>query len=356
MTRTRTGVASLALLLLASCGEPEKDESTACVPSDPAQIPHDTLSEYCLFEGPLVEENPAPGVVPYTVNNPLWADQAEKGRYIVLPEGGTIDVGTDREEWVFPLGTILVKSFYFTLDQRDPQGAYRTIETRLLILEPDGWSAHTYVFDDEQVEATRFVAGKRVPVNYIDTEGNETEQDYLVPNTNQCGNCHERDDEIGVLGPFTPQMNVPGQLAEMEALGMFSTNFDDIGALDALAAVDGPEDLDTRARDYLHAQCAHCHRDGGGGGRSGLSLLRWEDDPTTYGVCKRPVAAGEGGADLRADIVPGDPEASILVHRMKSTDPEVKMPELPNRLPDQAGIDLVSAWIAAMEPTGCFDE
>jgi uncharacterized repeat protein (TIGR03806 family) len=301
----------------------------------------------------LVDEVPAAGVVPYTVNTPLWADQAEKGRYIVLPEGGTIDVGTDREEWEFPVGTVLIKSFYFTLDQRDPDGAYRTIETRLLIKEVDDWAAHTYVFDDEQVEATRFVAGKRVAVTFIDADGNDAEQDYLVPNTNQCGNCHERDDEVGILGPFTPQMNVDDQLARMEGLGMFAAPLGDISQLDKLAAMDGPEPLEVRARDYLHAQCAHCHREGGGGGRSGLSLLRWEDDATAYGVCKRPVAAGEGGGELTADIVPGAPESSILVFRMKSTDPEVKMPELPNRLPDEAGIELVSEWIAGLEPAGC---
>ncbi len=345
----------VATLALAGCGESGDavDEAPTCVPSDPAQIPHETLSEYCLFVGPLVDEVPAPGVVPYTVNTPLWADLAEKGRYIALPEGGTIEVGDDREEWVFPVGTLLIKSFYFTLDRRDPDGAFRTIETRLLINEPDGWSNHTYVFDDAQTEATRFVAGKRVPVSYTDADGNEAEQDYLVPNTNQCGNCHERDDEIGVLGPFTPQMNVEGQLARMEALGMFSEPLGDIGAMDKMAAIDGPEPLETRARDYLHGQCAHCHRDGGGGGRSGLSLLRWEDDPSSYGICKRPVAAGDGSGDLAADIVPGDPERSILVFRMKSVDPEIKMPELPNRLPDDAGIDLVSEWIRSLAPAGC---
>jgi hypothetical protein len=29
------------------------------------------------------------------------------------------------------------------------------------------------------------------------------------------------------------------------------------------------------------------------------------------------------------------------------------MPELPNRIPDADGIELVSAWIAAMSPPGC---
>jgi hypothetical protein len=41
---------------------------------------------------------------------------------------------------------------------------------------------------------------------------------------------------------------------------------------------------------------------------------------------------------------------------MESTDPEVKMPELPNRLPHTAGAELVREWIAAMPPRLCREE
>ena len=43
-----------------------------------------------------------------------------------------------------------------------------------------------------------------------------------------------------------------------------------------------------------------------------------------------------------------DPEESILVQRMASTDPDVKMPELPSLEVDQEGVKLISDWIAAM--------
>lgn len=352
----RTALLATLGLLAWGCGDDGAEEEPTCVPGDPSDWPLDTLSAYCFFEGPLADETPAPGVVPYTVQTPLWADQAEKGRYIVLPSGGTIDVGGDQDEWVFPVGSVLIKSFYFSLDRRTPEGAARIIETRLLLREDSGWTAHTYVFDDAQQEATRAVAGKRVEVAFTDATGAPAEQLYLVPNTNQCGNCHERDDEIGVLGPFTGQMNVPGQLDAMAARGMFSRDLGDADTLDRLAKPDGDADINARARDYLHAQCAHCHREGGGGGRSGLTLLRWETEPVKYGVCKRPVAAGAGGGDLVADVVPGHPEQSIFLFRMRSSDPEVKMPELPNRLPDEDGIQLVSDWIESLSPEGCFQD
>lgn len=123
--------------------------------------------------------------------------------------------------------------------------------------------------------------------------------------------------------------------------------------LPALAPPDGDGDLDARARAYLHGNCGHCHRPGGGGGASGLSFLAWEDNPAVYGVCKVPAAAGAGAGGRSYDIVPGSPEDSIVVFRMASTDPAIKMPELPSLLSDAFGVELITEWIAAMPGDGC---
>jgi hypothetical protein len=66
------------------------------------------------------------------------------------------------------------------------------------------------------------------------------------------------------------------------------------------------------------------------------------------GLFKRPVAAGRGSGGLEFDIVPGAPDASILLHRMRSTDPGVTMPELGRSSVHDAGVDLIRAWIAVM--------
>jgi hypothetical protein len=76
-------------------------------------------------------------------------------------------------------------------------------------------------------------------------------------------------------------------------------------------------------------------------------------DTAELGSCKLPAAAGPGAGGRRYDITPGSPEESIVVFRMASADPEIKMPELPNLLPDDFGVDLISEWIAAMEPDDC---
>jgi len=70
-------------------------------------------------------------------------------------------------------------------------------------------------------------------------------------------------------------------------------------------------------------------------------------------VCKVPAAAGPGAGGNAYDIVPGRPEESIVVYRMASTDPEIKMPELPSLLADEFGVELISEWIAAMPEQDC---
>ena len=322
--------------------------------------PYDTLSEWGFFVGPLVDQVPAPGVVPYTVNAPLWADFAGKGRYIVLPEG-ELATRIDDGHWDFPPGTIIIKTFFFDIDRRDVGGDARIVETRLLIrTHDDDWDAWTYVWDDEQTEAVNRVAGSRLEIDYIDADGAEATQTYLVPNLNQCGNCHEVSDRFTTLGLTTAQLNLemdlegaPNQLEWLGEMGVIDFDEDP----EPLPRYAHPEDetapLEDRARAYLHGNCSHCHQPGGGGGRSGLVLLYEEEDPARYGVCKSPVAAGAGAGGRDYDIVPGSPSQSIIPFRMASVDPEIKMPELPNLIADEFGVELIEAWIAGMEPTGC---
>jgi hypothetical protein len=48
-------------------------------------------------------------------------------------------------------------------------------------------------------------------------------------------------------------------------------------------------------------------------------------------------------------IVPGQPEKSIMVYRMASTDPSIMMPELGRKLVHKEGVELVKQWIKEME-------
>lgn len=333
-------------------------------PVDPGPMPYKTLSAYRFFTGAMADLTPAAGVVPYTVSSPLWSDGAGKSRFLVLPQGARATFSAT-DDWGFPDGSILIKSFYFPRDRRDPEGARRLIETRLLIrddAEPEGWTAHTYVWNDEQTEATRVIAGRQVAVDFIDEAGKPGSQLYLVPNTNQCGNCHTRDDKYRAIGTSTAQMNVAverdgapvSQIEWLASEGFFDAPLPSpSSALPALPDPFGDAPVEARARSYLHANCSHCHQPGGGGGSSGLVLLATETSRTKLGVCKGPVAAGSGTGAHDYDILPGQPDESIIPFRMTSTDPEIKMPEIPNLLPHDEGVALIREWIAAMVPPGC---
>jgi uncharacterized repeat protein (TIGR03806 family) len=343
------------LVVAAACGGDDAP------PYDPGDPPYEKLSDWGFFEGDLVAQQPADDVILYRVAAPLWADFAGKGRYMRLPEGGKIDY-TDMDAWSFPEGTIFIKTFFFDTDRSTDDDAPRIVETRLLVQESTGWESYIYLWDDAQEEATRVKAGADVDISYTDESGAAQTQLYLVPDQNTCSDCHERDDVAQVLGPITHQLNVDAppesaiqgnQIDAFAELGLFASAPGPASALPAFAEPDGTADLDARARAYLHGNCSHCHRPGAGGGPSGLSFLAWEGDPATFGVCKVPAAAGGGAGGRQVDIFPGDPEASIVPFRMRSTDTEIKMPELPSLLADDFGAQLVSDWIAAMTYPPC---
>ncbi len=299
------------------------------------------LSGWELFDE---RGNPAPDLVRYEVNASLFADYADKERYIRLPPGTTITYD-DADHWQFPEGTILVKTFSF--------GA-RRIETRLLVKDAVRFVPYVYVWNQNNTAATRIVGGAEVATD-LTIDGELHQFDYQIPNGNQCEGCHAGSSELVALGPRTRQIDrdVGGtnQLSALNARGLF----DRAPSADHVAMVDpyGVAPIDARARSYLDANCAHCHREFGAASSTGLWLGFEIEDRRKLGVCRTPIAAGPGTGGRHFDIVPGDPDASILVFRMESEEPGIKMPELPSVLHDEQGVRLIRAWIAAMPAETC---
>ena len=60
-------------------------------------------------------------------------------------------------------------------------------------------------------------------------------------------------------------------------------------------------------------------------------------------------APARGDASL--DIVPGDPDASVIPYRMAATAPAAAMPQIGRSVVDAHGLALVSQWIAEMQGT-----
>lgn len=347
----------LACSLLWGCVEED-------TPTGDDTRPYTSLSTYGFFTGPLADLNHAPGVVPFAPVSPLFSDDTGKDRFIVLPEGAQITFDAE-DRWVFPDGAIVGKTFYYDLDANDPSAGRQILETRLFERIGGEWKAHVYVWNEDQTDAEYLIIGKSIPTTRVDRDGNTVELEYRVPNVNQCKSCHGQDGDIQLLGPRTRQLNSmldvgngpENQLTRMEAAGMFDAS---LPTLDSLPALTGYHDesltVEQRARNYLEANCAHCHNPGGLASPSGLKLGINVDNPYDYGVCRTPVAAGSGSGGLFYDIVPGAPEESILVFRMNSLDPDVKMPELPTQTIDPLGLQLVTDWVASMPAQSCGTE
>ena len=324
--------------------------------TSPNHAPPGKLSDYGFFAGNLAGQQPTDGVRPYRLNTPLFSDYAEKLRFVKLPAGKTVPYNaTDVLD--FPVGTTLIKTFYFPVDFRDAAKGRRLLETRLLVHEESGWKALEYVWNDEQTEALLEVAGDRKTVSYVDAEGRKHEQDYVMPNLNQCKSCHNQSEEIRPIGPSARQLNGPistnqpldNQLSTWQQEGLL-TDMPDLATVPKAPVWNDPNtgSLNDRARSWLDINCAHCHRPNGPAATSGLNLSVHEKDPTAWGVRKTPVAAGRGSGNRRYDILPGHPDQSILLYRLESTDPGVMMPEVARKVTHREGVALIRAWISTL--------
>jgi uncharacterized repeat protein (TIGR03806 family) len=324
---------------------------------DASWEPPEKLSAYALFRGDGSTQEPAAGVIPYDINTPLFSDYATKYRFIRLPAGKSATYH-DSDVFEFPKGTVIVKTFAYLADLRDPTKGRRLIETRLLIHRPDGWIGLPYVWNDEQTEATLQIIGGTRDVRWIHTDGRERTNNYIIPNVNQCLGCHENQKVMRPIGPKARNLNK--DFAYPKGKENQFTHWTRLGALHgAPAAAEAPRmavwndpatgSLEQRARAWLEINCAHCHNPAGPARTSGLDLMATQTDPYKYGIGKTPVAAGRGSGGRSFDIVPGRPDQSILMYRLESMEPGVMMPELGRRLTDDEGIALVRQWVASLK-------
>lgn len=313
----------LPLLLLGAAPLPAVNDTL--ITSDALPV---KLSEFRLLFGDQ-GQSPNQGVMPYTLQTPLFTDYADKWRYLYVPGRGKI--GWKGEGLpAFPIGSVLIKSFGYP-----SSSGVRMIETRLLVHRASGWVALPYVWDADGKDATLKRAGYRTTA-MTQISGKPVSIDYAVPNANQCKGCHDVGGSISPIGPKA--RNLSGQ--------PFGT-MPDFARLPIWNDTSAP--LAGRARAYLDVNCAHCHQRRGPASNSGLFLTWEEDNAQALGILKRPVAAGRGAGNFDFDIDPGHADRSIVTHRMASLDPGVAMPELGRSVNHVEGIALIRQWIDAMD-------
>ncbi len=350
--------AAAAALVLGAAGLLSPAVRAESVWIDVEAPPAARLSHYGLFRD-AKRQIPNDGVLPYELNTPHFADYAALHRFLWLPEGTRCRYGP-HGEIEFPVGAVLIITMGYVHDMRHPEQGEQIVETRLWMHRASGWIGAQYVWNDETTEARLALAGDQVPVHWVHSDGTLRRHTFRVPNRNQCLQCHGRNGILLPLGPVHARyLNRPAaysdgtgsQLQHWAAVGILEGLPQDPAQVPRVPVWDDPStgDLDSRARAYLDMNCSSCHREGGIGFTSGLDLRYDQREPVKFGIYKAPVAAGRGAGNGRFVIEPGYPDRSILVYRLESVDPGVRMPVTGRGLRHDEGVALIRQWIAEMD-------
>ena len=295
---------------------------------------------------------PAPGVIPYAVNSPLWSDGALKRRWIALPGGERVGYARDGE-WSFPAGTVLVKHFELADDETEPLRR-RRLETRLLVVDgPNEGYGVTYRWRPDHTDAELLPDGlnEEIPIR---TRGGSRTQAWSFPGRDECLKCHTTAAGF-VLGPKSRQLNgtlayaetgvADNQIRTWARLGMLAAapKEEDLPGLARLVPIgDRSAALEHRVASYLDANCANCHRPAANipsafDARFGVP---WKDRK----MIDAPATGDAQGVDRPRGVAPGDPGRSMLYRRM--VEPErFKMPPVARNLVDLEAAAAVREWI-----------
>ncbi|MFM8220947.1 MAG: hypothetical protein ACKOJF_18715, partial [Planctomycetaceae bacterium] len=216
-------------------------------PSTADQFPR-LLSQTGLFAS-TANHTPAAGLIPYSVNAPLWSDGAEKERFLALPGAGQIgfeEVTYPQpapgavKGYRFPNGTVTVKTFSLEMETGNP-ASRRRLETRVMLFEQlagseevgdQVWRGYTYVWNDEQTDAELLDAAgldKDLIIKDASAPGGERHQTWRFPSRSECTLCHTMPAKYA-LGVSTLQLNrdqdygqgvVANQIDVFKQLGLF---------------------------------------------------------------------------------------------------------------------------------------
>ena len=318
-----------------------------CVTPDGGVLPQDLRCTglYARFDAGVLACN----VRSYAPAYELWSDGAKKARWVFIPADKKIDT-TDPGEPVYPVGTKFWKEF------RSSDGA-KLLETRLLQKNETGWVYTSYVWTADGTNAVQQNDG------VMDLHGTG----HVVPTRDQCDECHRgRKDKILGWDSFMLGTGAQGVTREdLVRLGYVESGKE-------LPNLTIPGDAVERAAlGYLHANCGiSCHNNNlRAKARDTGLMLRLEPDmlssaPATpavrTGLFKQPgtnskyggISTPDGGAprDYFRDFVPRDTKRSLSLVRMVTRGGDGEMPSIGSKRVDDAGVEIVRAWIEQMTP------
>jgi putative heme-binding domain-containing protein len=333
----------------------------------PADFPR-TLSATGLYAS-VKDHIVAAGVVPFAINAAQWCDGALAERFVALPGTSSViwhprDVEIPgsmfSRRFVFPENAVLARTFTLELELGNPASRKR-IETQILHFDGKQWRPYSYAWNAQGTDADLVPAeGKEQTFVVRDPSlpGGKREIDWSFAARAQCMVCHTPWAQT-TLAFNVAQLNRGDQLQRLEEIGVLQRVNEKNKPLPPLTVdeaakqptlcdpYDMSRDPNLRARSYLHANCGHCHRFGGGGSVD-LELHAFVDLQKTKALAVPPHQGSFDLPDARI-IAPGAPEHSTLYYRMAKFG-RGRMPRMGSDWPDPAGLALIKAWITTLDP------
>ncbi|UPT69827.1 MAG: hypothetical protein M0D53_11850 [Flavobacterium sp. JAD_PAG50586_2] len=352
---------SITILLSAVIFYSCSDQDDEYVPVSPVTVdltlvPYPKLSDYKFFEGEMKDQIPSLNVIAYEPASGLFTDYASKKRFIWMPNGVAATYVADNKIMDFPVGTVLIKTFYYTTIQ--PENTTKIIETRLMIRKEDGWKFYEYVWNDEQTDANLlatadFANGSSQTITFAKPSGEIVTTDYRIPSDAECFACHKINEVATPIG-VKPQnlnhnhtygnsnKNILQKLVEQGYLQSFPSNI-----VSAVDYHDTTKPIDLRLRSYLDINCAHCHQDDARCYYRPIRLpFSQSDIDSNIGICLQ--ADEPISASLQRIISPGNFNKSVMHYRMSINDESERMPLLGRTLVHDEGVALLQEYISSL--------
>lgn len=239
------------------------------------------------------------GTVAYNVEYPLWADNAEKGRWIHIPmklEGGqlkkqAVEYEPLSQSFKIPENTRFYKSFYRAITLPNKKVRMRRVETRIIVARTPFEKSlfGTYQWDETEQIATLVEAPYRdgtpfkdLIFDLVSDEAKGKTRPYMIPGRQRCIDCHMGSPMKNFILGFSPlQINKrewdglgridPAAQSDLDQVERFiSYGFltgirskEELPKLEN-AGTSRPHNVyELRASGYMVGNCAHCHNPNG---------------------------------------------------------------------------------------------
>lgn len=294
------------------------------------------------------------GTLSYNVEYPLWADNAEKGRYVHFPavwseseqqwKNAGATYNPENQSFDIPPNTRFYKTFYKAVTDTSGDIVFRKVETRIIVVRkaPQAPLLGSYKWNDSETNATLVTTPYRDGTPWKDDifkvvidEVSGKKRKYAIPGRQRCVECHQGSRDF-VLG-FTPlQLNrrMLGEAGRDRTIGEDEKTqimrFLDAGIIKNLSADDDLPRLETsgtsdaknihelRLQGYLVGNCAHCHNPEGFAMKDNQVTLDLREGKL-FNFDTRRITRDSVRSSPKYFVKPGVPQSSHLFLRVSST-------------------------------------